>query len=83
MGLGNVDWRPLRKQKLTLQVVIGIVPETHPEIDAGDLSGLLHFLDHVQDQAAEVFGEKAVFGNEFAPDEADVASPKESSKTHG
>ena len=79
VDLTNVDWELLRKQKLTLQTVIGIVARSHPGIDADDLSGLLHLLDHLQDQVAEVLGEKAVFGKEFTRCETAAAKPEERS----
>ena len=80
VDLSNVDWKLLRKQKLTLQAVIGIVSKFRPDIDAGDLSGLLHLLDNIQDQVAEVIGEDAVLGKEFAQVEVNTTNPDERSK---
>ena len=56
----NIDWRQLRAQKADVVVRIDIAKAAGRNID--DLRGLLHLLDHIQDQAAEVLGEEAVFG---------------------
>ena len=60
--LDNVDWKMLRKQKETLLETI-----TNPRITLSDkaredLTGILHLLDLVQDQAAEHLGEQTVYG---------------------
>lgn len=58
--LDNVDWQLLRTQKAELvDMCAGNVLETH-EVNAVD--GIIHFLDHIQDQAAKVLGEEQVFG---------------------
>lgn len=51
--LDHVDWLLLRRQKLDLLARIG---------DDDPLMGLVHLLDDLQDQAAEVSGEEEVFG---------------------
>ena len=79
VDLSNVDWKLLRKQKLTLQGVVGIVAKSHPDINASDLSGLLHLLDSIQDQTAEIIGDSAVFGEEFASVETNTTNPDERS----
>ena len=56
----NIDWALLRKQKLSLMQAIA---EVHPVI-AQDLEGILHLIDHIQDEAAanSEIGIKTVFG---------------------
>lgn len=57
----GIDWALLRSQKLTLIQVINVLPPTVAE----DLTGILHLIDYIQDEAAanseigitEVFGE--------------------------
>ena len=56
----NIDWVRLRSQKLTLVQVIGVSPPTVAE----DLTGILHLLDALQDEAAAVLGEVVVFGED-------------------
>ena len=58
----NIDWALLRSQKLTLIQTIGVSPPTVAE----DLTGILHLLDCLQDEAAanSEIGIKAVFGDE-------------------
>lgn len=56
----DVDWAQLRRQKARL------VELAHPHSELGgdpELDGIVHLLDNLQDQAAEVLGEKAVFGD--------------------
>ena len=52
--LGSVDWPLLEKQKLAILDLA--------ETDNEDVSGIVNFLDSVQDKAAEVRGEEEVFG---------------------
>ena len=54
----NVDWTLLRSQKLTLMQVIATSPPTVAE----DLTGILHLIDSLQDEAALFFGEGVIFG---------------------
>lgn len=54
----NVDWTLLRSQKLTLMQVIATSPPTVAE----DLTGILHLIDSLQDEAALFFGEEVIFG---------------------
>ena len=56
--LENVDWTELRDQKIELLRTIGPMHDCEQK---AALQGILHFLDHVQNQAAEVLGEKIVF----------------------
>ncbi len=58
----NIDWALLRSQKLTLLQVISVSPPTVAE----DLTGILHLIDNMQDEAAanSEIGLKAVFGDE-------------------
>ena len=58
----NINWALLRSQKLTLLQVISVSPPTV----AQDLTGILHLIDHVQDEAAanSDIGVKEVFGEE-------------------
>lgn len=51
IDVSKVDWKLLREQKLWLAA--------H---DASYAEGLLSLLDHIMDQAAEILGEKKVFG---------------------
>ena len=69
---GKVDWELLRAQKLALLehmdgiYTAGLVKIVNsPTMKA--LEGILHILDHIQDEAAEILGEEAVFGK---PEEA-------------
>ncbi len=62
LDLGGVDWKMLRKQKESLLRAISIVDVQISKKCQEDLTGILHLLDHVQDQAAERIGERAVFG---------------------
>lgn len=56
----KIDWALLRSQKLTLVQVIGTSPPTVAE----DLTGILHLIDALQDEAAanSEIGIKEVFG---------------------
>lgn len=58
----SIDWDLLRSQKLTLIQTIGISPPTVAE----DLTGILHLIDYIQDEAAanSEIGIKAVFGED-------------------
>lgn len=64
----NVDWEQLRTQKARL------VELADPRSELGgdaDLAGIINLLDDIQNQAAEVLGEQAVFGKmEDGPDVA-------------
>ena len=55
------NWEELRKQKQTLIKVAETVTSAE---DFGDLYGLIHYLDSIQDWAADEagFGEEEVFG---------------------
>ena len=58
----KIDWKLLRSQKLTLIQVISVSPPTVAE----DLTGILHLIDYIQDDAATdyLIGIKAVFGED-------------------
>lgn len=58
--LNSTNWALLRSQKLTLIQVIGVSPPTVAE----DLTGILHLIDALQDEAAELLGSDIVFGDE-------------------
>jgi hypothetical protein len=62
--LENVNWRRLRHQKQALVDVLETCTINDFTTVAEDkhLTALLHLIDHVQDQAALVLGETAVFG---------------------
>jgi hypothetical protein len=66
VDITNTNWKRLREQKLALLNIRKVIDdEDGGEITAtvDDIQGVIHFLDYVQDSAAEVLGEKAVFGN--------------------
>jgi hypothetical protein len=58
----KIDWALLRSQKLTLLQVIMTSPPTVAE----DLTGILHLIDHIQNEAAanSEIGIKEVFGDD-------------------
>lgn len=64
----KVDWPMLRAQKSTLiewKAGRGII--TEDKVDTTEvLSGIIHLLDYIQDQAAIVLGEEEVFGKEVS-----------------
>jgi len=62
IDLSQVDWQLLRKQKQTLVDVIHQGSKDDPPVVTNHLTGLLHLLDHIQDEAAKVLGEEVVFG---------------------
>ena len=62
INLGNVDWKMLRRQKESLLRAISIVDRQISKKCQEDLQGILHLLDHIQDQATEQIGERVVFG---------------------
>jgi hypothetical protein len=66
IDLSNVDWSLLRKQKLTLLKTAQRRAKMGESEPAEHLRGLVHLLDHIQDQAAETLGEEAVFGKKRA-----------------
>jgi len=60
IDLSRVDWELLRQQKLSLLFAI----DTATPKTAEDLTGILHFLDLIQDEAAanHHIGQDLVFG---------------------
>lgn len=70
MLVEKTDWRELQRQKRVLQSVIGEKEESNSIMEQEDvlqeittLNGLVSFLDHIQDCAADVYGvpEEEVF----------------------
>ena len=56
----NIDWAELKKQKQTL---LNIMDRDNVTVEEeNDLTGILNVLDYVQDEAATLIGETAVFG---------------------
>ncbi|MDD5092812.1 MAG: hypothetical protein PHV74_00305 [Dehalococcoidia bacterium] len=74
-----IDWEMLRGEKESLletrQMIadfnIGNMPKDSVLRFCADMDGIIHLLDYVQDQAAEVLGELPVFG----PDGKDKGKP--------
>jgi len=62
IDMSNVDWGMLRKQKETLIESAAVAPKSFPRISEEHLKGLIHLLDYIQDRAAEILGEKIVYG---------------------
>ena len=60
--LSGVDWKLLRRQKESLLRAISVVDAHISKKCQEDLTGILHLLDDIQDQAADRLGEAAVFG---------------------
>ena len=62
----NIDWALLRSQKHTLLQTIAVLQGTSAFTAAEDLTGILHLIDNLQDEAAanSEIGIKAVFGEE-------------------
>lgn len=61
IDIGNVNFKMLREQKLSLLKVIDIVDKSAEQYD---LNGVLHLIDYIQDQAAKQLGDVEVFGKE-------------------
>lgn len=62
INLGNVDWTELRHQKQVLAVVIQRLQTTGQTHESEPLDGILSLLDHLQDEAAMVLGQRKVYG---------------------
>ena len=62
VDLSGVDWKMLRRQKESLLRAISVVDVHINKKCQEDLTGILHLLDDIQDQAADRLGESAVFG---------------------
>jgi hypothetical protein len=62
IDLSGVDWKLLRRQKESLVNAISIVDVQIGKKCQTNLNGILHLLDHVQDEAAEQLGDAAIFG---------------------
>ena len=58
----DVGWALLRQQKTQLLEEIQELENSHRTSAAESLTGILHLLDHIQDEAAKRLGEEAVFG---------------------
>jgi flagellar basal body P-ring protein FlgI len=62
--LNKTDWKLLSDQKQTLLETLEGKADPTYELNKSHLQGLVHFLDHVQDQAVEAgVPEKTVFPN--------------------
>jgi hypothetical protein len=62
--LNKTDWKLLSDQKQTLLEMLEGKADPTYELTKSHLQGLVHFLDHVQDQAVEAgVPEKTVFPN--------------------
>ena len=72
INIVNTDWKELRKQKVSLiDMTRVIMPAAKYFSGAGSkrlleyeehLTGILHLIDHIQDEAAKQLGDKIVFG---------------------
>ena len=64
----NLDWDLLRDQKECLLNVIDRLADRKAtdmeKEEANCLNGIIHMVDDIQDQAAEIIGEEAVFGKD-------------------
>jgi len=58
----NVDLDLLRAQKATLVSLIDMADDEMDDLIVEHLNGLIHLLDDIQDQAAEVLDPGIVFG---------------------
>ena len=67
ISTGPMDWPLLREQKETLVDVINEIEHSDDSSarrgDTEDLQGLLHLIDHVQDEAEKTLGGAVVFGD--------------------
>jgi hypothetical protein len=64
VNLSKVDWKMLQNQKgelLELRRRLECKPGKQNELDAATLTGIIHLLDEIQDQAAEQIGTENVF----------------------
>ena len=61
IDMSGVDWKLLRDQKLDL---LKIIDDIHSKTQADTLTGILHFIDHIQDEADGTLGGDIVFGPE-------------------
>ena len=68
IDLSQLDWQLLKKQKQALVDVIHQQSKVYPPAVTNHLTGLIHLLDHIQDEAAKVLGEEAVFGEKNLTD---------------
>jgi hypothetical protein len=61
--LAGVDWKLLRVQKETLLAAMPEIAQSKPVSRSvmESVYGLIHLLDHIQDEAAETLGEQSVF----------------------
>jgi hypothetical protein len=59
----RIDWRKLRAQKCTLINEIGIAEKEGKVLTTEHLTGILHLIDSIQDDAAERIGTGRVFGH--------------------
>lgn len=73
IDMSNVDWVLLRQQKLGLIIVSHLLRESDDMVpdensDDSTFEGLLSLLDFLQDSAARIIGEEAVFGSDEKPE---------------
>lgn len=61
INFNTIDWKLLRKQKITLIEQISSCKPSSSE----NLEGILNLLDYIQDSAAEELGDKIVFGKDY------------------
>jgi hypothetical protein len=71
IDIGNIEWDLLRKQKAALIKQIGILDKLVVKDTACELTGILHLVDHIQDEVAYLVGDATIFGNESNEVEAD------------
>jgi len=73
INMSNTDWKALREQK---QDLIQTIADTHSKAQADSLTGILHFIDHIQDEAEGELGEDVVFGLPTIQVVADIQSTR-------
>lgn len=57
--IGNINFKLLRKQKNTLLIMANQLEKDKKKKEAID--GIIHLIDHIQDEAEKVYGEKVVY----------------------
>jgi hypothetical protein len=62
VDLSGVNWTMLRQQKeILIQIRDDLGTSAHNALKEATLSGIIHLIDHIQDQAAEQLPMKEVF----------------------
>jgi hypothetical protein len=59
VDISKINWKLLRKQKSTL---IELLNRKVSLKEKDHIDGVIAMVDHIQDRAAEILGEKEVFG---------------------